>query len=368
MEAIGAALLFASAAAIAFLHLRHIPLVALVLLSPLPGLALVLALMGTLDGLTAASLAWFVAFAFNLLLADEAILRIAAGAVPRVAVREAFAARWRPLLAAVLAVSVADVFVIEPSWQGLVAFLPLAAAGTGAPAMLLAGHLAYGEDFIARSNRTRERWQPVFDRLIAVARPRWGFSVAGIALVFAVLAAFGAQPLHLAPGLASRVTWAVAGGGVIFALAGGFAIGDWRATLSTLAALALGGMVGVWGLARLGAPVTLATGTLLVLVLGFAAILLFTTGAEAGRYGRAGDDATIASARMLARMGPGLLAAGLAGVVGLLLSALVWHGVALAVMAGFAGAGPLLFQPALAIVLETWFPRAAAVAGRYRLH
>ncbi len=341
------------------------------MLAPLPGLVAVQVLADPAGGFAGPSLVWLFAVIINLVIADEAMLRIASGEAAPAAVRAGFKVRWRPLLAAALATAVATAApaIAEP-WLRVVPLQLLAAVATGAALMAAAGHLPYGEDVIARSNRTRERWQRICDRLIAVARPRWGFTVSGIGLVFAVLAVFRMQPLQLAPALAARMPWAALAGGMFFALAAGLAIRDWRASLSTLGVLALDVMIGLWGLARLGAPLTPASVQPFVLMIGLAAIPLLAAGAEAGGFGRAGDDATIASARMLARMGPGLAAAALAMVIGLLLSAWVWQGVSLAraAMAAFAGAGPLLFQPALAIVLETWFPRAATVAGRYRVH
>lgn len=370
-EVAGAALVFAGVAAVAFAYLRHSVLVALVVLSPLPGLLTVLVLCHGAGGLMAAGLVWLFAAIANLTVADEAVQRIAAGETAAAAVRASLKARWRPLLAATLATAAAaSVAVIEDLSLGFVALQLLAASATGMALMTAATRLSYGEDVIARSNRNRERWQRICDRLIAVARPRWGFTVSGIGLVFAVLAVFEMQPLALGPALASRMPWPALAGGMFFAVAAGPAIRDWRATVSTLTAFVLAVMIGFWGLSRRGAPLTPAAAQLLVLMAGLAATLLLTAGAEAGGFGREGDDATVASARMLARMGPGLAASGLAMVTGLLLSAWGWQGrsLALAVMAVFAGVGPLLFQPALAIVLETWFPRAATVAGRYRVH
>jgi hypothetical protein len=73
--------------------------------------------------------------------------------------------------------------------------LPFSVLLCGASALVLppamARVLPLREEFIARANRLRERREHWLDRLTFVVLPRWGWSVGGIAMIFAVLGFFG---------------------------------------------------------------------------------------------------------------------------------------------------------------------------------
>ncbi len=373
-DAAAPALVLLGAAAVAYLHLRHLGLSAVIVLAPIPGLAAAAVLAAGLSQPIAEALvpAWLYGFAAAFLLADDFILNLLGGAPPRAAARAAFVARWRALLAMTAIAGTACLLPMLATGEyrhgGLTA-LALLGAGLGIGLMIAPGLLTYDESFVARSNRARERWQRPFDVLIAVARPRWGFSVSGIALVFAVMAAFGARPLVLDPALRGHVLEIAGLIGVIGIAATALAIRDWRASLACLLAVGLVGAIGLWGAAHLGAPFGPEQVRTYGLVLAVAALPLLAAGVAAGGFGRGGDDATLAAARTLVRLAPGLffLSAGLG--TGLLLWATTAGGMALALaaMAGFGGAGALLFQPAFAIVIETLLPRASTRAARYRL-
>jgi hypothetical protein len=371
----GVALLCAGAGAVAFVHLRHFGLLGLVVLGPVPGLAAVAAgwrlLMEAPRG--PAPLAWLFGFAAAYVLTDEIVVSILDGAKARDAVRAAFRSHGLALGGAVLAwlgALLALVIIPGEAWPaGAAAIEALAAIGSALAVVPLAALFRYGEDFIARRNRTAERWHRLFAGLIAVARPRWGFAVSGIVLVFLVLGVFGAQSLALSADIQPRAAPACAVAGLIVAVALVAAIRDWRVIVPVLLTVGLAVLIGLWGFARLAEPFDGARWIELCLALGAGSVAVFAAGSRAGRYARTGDDATIVAGRLLARSGPGLFFTGVAVVTALLVwsGGAGWHGLALAAAAAFAGAGPLLFQPALAAVVESWFPRPATVAARYRL-
>lgn len=372
-EAAGVALLIAGAAAVALLHLRHIRLLLLAVLGPLPGLAagFVAARFFFMTGtLAQAALAWLFAFSISHLLADEIVTNVLDGASGKDAVRAAFKQRVRTLLAVTVALMIsllALAFAPGMNWLGdAVAAEVFAAVLFGVAAMWLAAFLPFDEVFVARINRTREHWHRVFDGLITVARPRWGFSVTGIAIVFIVLGVFGARGLVVAGNLEAAAPIILSGVLVAWLAAIVAAVRDWRAAVSTLGAMSVAVTVGLWCLAGQGHPLDGSALANLCLIAAAAGLPLLAAAADAGRLGRSGDDATIAASRTLMRTGPGLFFVPLSVAAGLVCAA-PWFGAAGPVVAVFAGAAPLLFRPALAIVLETWIPRPATRAARYRL-
>ena len=371
----GVALLCAGAGTVAFIHLRHFGLLGLVVLGPVPGLAAAVAgwrlLMEAPRGLE--PLAWLFGFVAAYVLTDEIVVSILDGAKARNAVRAAFRSHGLALgmagvawLGALLALAI----VPGEAWPvGAAAIEALAAIGSALAVVPLAALFPYGEDFVARRNRMAERWHRLFAGLIAVARPRWGFAVSGIVLVFLALGVFGARDLTSSADGQPRAVLACAVAGLIATVALITAIRDWRAIVPAFLTVGLAILIGLWSFARLGGPFDSARWIALCLALGAGSVVVFAAGSRAGRYARAGDDATIAAGRLLARSGPGLFFAGVAVVMALLVwsSETGWRGLALAAAATFAVAGPLLFQPALAAVVESWFPRPATVAARYRV-
>lgn len=375
LAAAAGTLLAAVIAGAAFFHLRHLGLLASVLLLPAPGLAAAafVAPLRASTGTTFLGLAYLMGLSAALLLADDFARLVCDGTDAKSATHAVLRGRGRVLGGFVAALAAA---ILAPAMIGGAAALALRGAALVAAAGLsviagfyLVRFLPYSENFVTRQNRMHERWYRIFDRSIAVARPRWGFSVAGIALVFAVLGFFGAQTLTVpaeTAGQAAAVFPAVA---LVTLASISLAIRDWRTILATALALCPPVLLGLWGLARLALPLGAANLLLLVLALGIGAVPLVTAGAEMGRAGRSGGDATIAAARTLLRSGPGFFFAAALPALALLLAVPLLGdvGFALAAVIVFAGSGALLFQPAFAIAVETWFPRPATVAARYRL-
>ncbi len=368
----GVTLLATGTAGGVFCHLRHFSLALLVLLAPLPGIAFVLPPFWALVGFRLVLLAYVTSLGVGLLLAGEFMLLVCEGAEREAAVRAVYRRRGVALGAGSLAMTLALALTglmdqARPLALGA-ATLAVAANGSVVCVFYVARFLPCREDFVTRHNRSEERWHRLSNWLIAVAQPRWSHAVAGIALVFMALGVFGAQPLKIEWQLESGV-WAMPliALVVLAALAG--AIRDWHAVLAAGLTLLIPILLGLWGLAVAGAALTVENLLLLLLAVSTGAASLFAAGTDAGRMSRAGDDATASAGRILQRDGRNLFFAGAIPALTLLLSAPATGaaGIALAIAAGAAVAGALLFLPAFAVVIEGWFPRVTTLASCYRL-
>ncbi len=367
--------LLAGAAAVVYICLRHLGLLAIVVAAPLPGLAAAVAAGRAFAQIAvpASPFAWLFAMAAALLLAENFARSVIAGTGRLAAMRTAFAARGPTLALATVAPLVVLTGLAVTTWQQP-AVLMMAAQLLGAMAsvfacMWLAVILPYDEDFVARSNRAWERWQRLIDPLIDLACPRWGFALAGITLVFAVLGFFGARGSMLVVDLRpSEVQFLWLDAGAMMAVVTAV-LRDWRSVAATLAVLATAALMGLSWLARLTPPLDAITLVDIYFVLGAAMLPLLTAAAETAGHLRQGSDAGEAVAQTLTQAGPGSLFASSSVIAALL----VWagyaggFGLALAAMAVFAGLGVGAFQPALTMVLEVWLPRRTTIAARYRI-
>jgi len=368
-------LLAAGTAGGVFFHLRHFGLTVLVLLAPLPGLAPAFLLLSIwrLESIRLALLAYVMSLAVNLILTGEFALLVCEGVEVSDAVRTTYRRHGAALGAVSLAVTAALAVggLVDQAWPLSLYAAALAAATNGSVLgfFSLARFLPYREDFVALHNRAEERWHRRCGWLIAVAQPRWGFTVAGISLVFAALGYFGAHPLKLAWQDGAGVWIAMSLMAILALAALAATVRDWRNTIAAALALPVPFLLGLWGLAKAGSTLDSKSLLLLLLAVGAGAVSMFAAGAEAGCRSRAGDDTAFAAGRILQRDGRNLFFAGVIPALVLPLSAPATGaaGIALAIAAGFAGAGALLFRPAFAAVIESWLPRATARASRYRL-
>ncbi len=352
----------AAALAVAWFHLRHLPLAALGVGAPLLGAAAVLLVLppDIYDPLVLTGASFGILFA--LLIADEFVLRVSSGE-PR---PEAAASAWHryraPLLLYTFASLAAPLAIQNYALAGAIVGSALFAFGT----MRLAFLLPFGEDWMTRANRFREWAERGAGALAPVTRPRYGFSVAGIALVLTVIAVSQWRGTILRDVL----PYALPLGGTLAAvlITGIVAMRDWRGLLSAILA---------------AAPLIAATLWLCLRQAGFASapwalgltvpmagcVLLFVGASFSAGYSREGDDATLASARMLSRHAVGIALAGAALCAGLALAALgspeIFPGMLALDLLGIAAA--LMFQPAFLVVIETLFPRRATLEARYRI-
>jgi len=313
-------------------------------------------------------------FAVALSSAERFALRVIDSEEPE---REAVALllEERLFVVSILIVATAAPAIVAIAGSRISLFDALLFAGSNAAAVLcawvavplLCSFTRVGEEFIASTNRIRESWTRRLDGVAATARSPWAWSAAGILLVLLALAFFGSTNMPIADDVRGRLD-ILAGATVAVVLAGALiAARDLRRALATCLTTLSILVFADWGLARLGAPLYEATLHLEAALLAIGFVAVAATAAAAARSARA--EAAGASEA-------GVFAAGPSAAIGML-SALVfvalwypeggstWLGALLAL--AFAGTGALVFQPALACVLETLLPRRKTIAERYRV-
>ncbi|HET7334544.1 MAG TPA: hypothetical protein VFI93_05445 [Rhizomicrobium sp.] len=362
------------AAAGAYLCLRHAGLALIVTFVPAAGMVCAAALSTYLQFpmLDVAQLltAYVCGFAVALLIGDEIALRLTQ-ADPAQACERAFAATTRAALlmcaaAALLPLSLAS---ISQNWLMIV---PVAIAGGFAVFFawlitpLVARLLSYSENFVTRSNRAHEARERILERTSAVVRPRYGTSVAGIALVFSVLGFFGADVNVDA--MSSR-DFLFAGAIAFGVLVLGFAAAwDWRAALAASLCMVPVSLCGLWAMAKLQLSFDDTLWLVFVQALVAALVPLGFAAMHIGHYLRGDDDATIAAARMLNRNGGALVLVALiacAALLGFVLADKAIIVVCIMLLGG--GIAAVLFFPAVMVSLEALMPRQKSVEARYRV-
>jgi hypothetical protein len=238
----------------------------------------------------------------------------------------------------------------------------LAVVSTGIVVQLGASLPFGGEDYVARANRSREWFARVFAPILPVARPRFGISVFGIACVICAIAFFGRAHLTGSIGL-----WRI---GVFFllAMASSFAVlRDWRRSLAVLLATAWALQMGIWSVVRTNlamAPAPLAA-CLIALVIVFV-LQLFVAQDCCGDI-LTEDDAVAASERAMESRAMTVSVAALTGLAAVLPFDRSAVALCFSVTLAAGAVAAVLFQPAIAIAIESLVPRAATIAARYRL-
>lgn len=362
------------AAAGAYLCLRHAGLALIITFVPAAGMVCAAALSAYLQfpALDVMQLlaAYVCGFAVALLIGDEIALRVTR-ADPAQACENAFAATTRAALLMCAAAVILPVSLTSVS-QNWLMIVPVAFTGGFAVFFAwlivpLAGRLLpYSENFVTRCNRAHGARERILEKTSAVARPRYGASVAGIALVFSVLGFFGAG-VNL-DAMSSR-DFLFAGAIAFGVLVLGFAAAwDWRTALAAFLCMVPIGLCGLWATAKLQLPFddTLRLVFVQALVAGFVPVGFATM--HIGRYLRGDDDATIAAARMLSRNGGALVLVALiacAALLGFVLADKAIIVVCIMLLGG--GIAAVLFFPAIMVSLEALMPRQKSVEARYRI-
>jgi hypothetical protein len=369
-----AAMLLA-AAVIALSRFRDPVLAIAGALAPLPGVSLVFCgALGTPLSSTATvlgALVYALGFCVALIAGDGFAVRIADGEEPKASVMLTLRGSVR---------FVAPVLVVV---LGLPALLALADRQRLAPSLLLAGGNALAalsswlvvplagsflhgsEDFIARTNRTREDWTRRFEQIAGAARSPWAMSATGILVVLLVLGIFGSVKLGL--GKYPVLRFEAAGTAVVILAAAFLAGRDWRRALAIFFAAGGALIYGLWGYARAGAAFD---ASLMLLTAGLAAICFVPIAAvavDAVLSGR--SDAASASEAGILGSGPAATTA----ILGTLIVLAPWYrefgaaraGFVLAIL--FATAGALVFHPAVTSALEGVVARRQALGERYRV-
>jgi hypothetical protein len=199
-----------------------------------------------------------------------------------------------------------------------------------------------------------------------VARPRFGFSVFGIGCVITAIAFFGAKPLFVPT---ATGFWPIALV-VLLAAATSFAVlRDWRRCLAVLLSAASAIQIAIWPVARAGAALTSTTAVDSLTVVSIIFVLQLFQAQEASGAIATEDDAVAGFERAIETRAMAVCVAGAVGIAALLpfsgRDLTTWGCCAVGILAGVASA--VLFQPAIAITVESLVPRAATIAGRYRL-
>jgi hypothetical protein len=256
-----------------------------------------------------------------------------------------------------LVICVAALALIAPNPAALA--LPLSILACGISAIILPPALVrllpFGEEFIARANRLRERREHWLDRLSFVVQPRWGWSVGGIAMIFAVLGLFGGGTFgSVWPFAASTVLLVT---GIVAAVIAYAAIRDIR----RMTAFSLTMLVLI-GIAHWVGKRVMVTESDLSLSLAIAAIPALVMAAQSAALAREGDNVAVATLRSLERFAMSLAFFCLAAA--LTCSALGAPAAAILIPAG--GIGALIVFPALTTALYDLFPRRVSLDA-YRI-
>ncbi|MDE2267098.1 MAG: hypothetical protein KGL29_14445 [Alphaproteobacteria bacterium] len=358
-----AALIFAGtvlAGAVALFHTRHLALAFLTAVAPLPGLAWAAPLSADARFGAVPMLAYAFAYGIAVMLAQNILVRTLDGRETK-----------GPFLALALSLAATAALAVLWFWRstagGAVLQAILDLLFSAGSAMLLmpvcTSFLHFDEAFVGQANRAREHRLRLLEKIAMTAVPRWGMSIAGIALIFLALAWFGAQSaLTYTPG---GEAIAAASIGLIFAIAG-IAGGGWREALAATVVAVLACLVGLWAFAvvTIGTAPSGHAGLLEVVAL---ALFLVLCGFQRVRiYRRLGDDPAIARLRAVEDLG-GAQAFAVLGGIAALLPAVFFHSVAAAyaIALAFVAIGAVGFAPALVSATEFLLPRRRSVEEMY---
>jgi hypothetical protein len=239
------------------------------------------------------------------------------------------------------------------------------AAGTLSSLLFVAfGALAlpFSEAAVTEINRAQERRAWRLQPLILVMQPRWGMSLAGVVLVFAVLGYFGIEAKGLP--LARPAHWA---GSALLAFLAGLAISrDWRNALAITLALAAETLVGLWLWVIAVGHLTIPALVIVLMVGGVALMLMLVQAGKARRYRMGGDESDVARLKALEDCAVPA-AYGCACVAAAIVPWIVLHGsmATLAVLFALAAAASTLGVAAIATALETLVRRRFSVEELY---
>ncbi|MBU6297465.1 MAG: hypothetical protein KGJ79_06025 [Alphaproteobacteria bacterium] len=359
----GAALIVVGAllaGVVAFLHVRHLALAFLVAAAPLPGLAWAAPLSADARFGAVPMLGYAFAYGIAVMLAHDVVVKaLDNGKI------------GKPFKQAALSIVVSAVLAFFWFWRSaggggaLQAMFDILFSAVSALLLMPVGTslLHFDEAFVARANRAREHRRRFLEKAAMTAVPRWGLSIAGIALIFVALAWFGAQPalLHIQPAKA-----VIAGSvGLVFAISY-VAYGGWREGLAATVAATLVCLVALWAqfaVARVGLHADVGLPPLAALAL----FLVFCGLQRAQAHRLLGDDPAIARLRAVEDLGGAQVFAVLGGIAALL-PAVAFHAAAVSYSVAllFAAAAAVGFAPALVSATEVLLPRRHSVEELYR--
>jgi hypothetical protein len=220
----------------------------------------------------------------------------------------------------------------------------------------------YSEAFIAEANRRRERRARRAYLVSMVAVPRWGMSVSGIALVFAVLASFSAGPSLAASESGEFFIVQVLTLLLIALLAGSWLTVAWRETAAlVLSALYLQLLVVALAVRTPGGGLTLPSGAFAAIPISVLSLLAVAGRARTLRA--AGDEPSVARLKSIEEALNPVLYATAAAIAALLLWPFVDIATLLLLVLGALLA--VVVAPAFATAIETLLPRQRSVEELY---
>lgn len=348
------------------LLLRHAGLALVVAASPLPAFAV--SLLGVPSGSMAVALALPVAFVTAMVTASVVVARYLGEEPERGPAPFNFPAISVPVGASILlpaAASFGGFAEAEStmSWQhGLYLIGGMVAA---ALLVLLGGaFLNFDEDFVARCNRWQEWQARSLSVLLAVARPRFGLSVAGIACVLSAIAFFGEGLRSVA-----LTVWLPLGTGVLAAvLVCHLVLHDWRRSVACLLSLIPVMLISFLppnsGPSSAGAIPFAALSAITASVI-FQLVMLV----KPAKAIQTSDELSVALESAIETRAVVVCAACAAGFLSSL--ALLWkHAGAtlcfdVTVLAGAVSA--ILVQPAITVAIDHLMPRSGTLQTRYRV-
>lgn len=354
--------------AVSYLHTRRLRIAVLVVLPTLGGVALASAILkfaGAPSGAPVPAFAFGIAL--SMYLADGFIAGILADLSPADAAWETRRQIQLPAHAAMLTAVVlplallfdkgglARMTALSVAMVTLVAFL---AAMYALPALL--SFVTFDEASIAELNRIREKRTARAYWVSMVAVPRWGTSVSGIGLVFAVLAYFLSEAEFI--GGVSQFLVPTVAAGLVFLGAGFASSGAWReATAIFLAGCWILLFQFAFSVRVPGAGVYLPFGSLTVIAVSLLATLSLSTRARQLRG--TGDDSAVARLKSVEE---GAIAVTFA-TLGALAALVLWPGMDLgALFLLVVGAlAATILTPALATAIESLLPRRRSVEELY---
>ncbi|MDE2134079.1 MAG: hypothetical protein KGM97_05410 [Alphaproteobacteria bacterium] len=356
-----AALILAGAALAAvslLFYTRHWALALLTAAAPLPGLTWA-APTGAGDAFGAVPLlAYVFAYAVAVVLAHNVLVRTLDSGVVE-----------HPFKPAGAAVALMSAMALSWFWRtpaGAAAYQAVLDAVLAVVSTLIvmpigAAFLQFDEVFVAVANRARERRQRLFEKIGVVTMPRWGMSIAGIALIFIALAGFGAEPALFSKHFGSVFAASL---GLAFAFSV-VVCGGWREGLGVTVAAGLAGLMALWAFAEIR-NVAQASRVGVMEIMSLTFFLAFCSARRAAKYRRLGDDPSVARLRAVEDLGGPQLIAVLGGIAAVLPSVVVHHAyAAYPVALAFAGAGAVGFAPALATACAALLPRRRSVEELY---
>lgn len=346
---IGAAVALLMLVASACAQFRHLGPALIGAFSPMPGY--VAALAFSVPGRPVVYLCGFV---LSLVSVSDIARRVCNGASASEAVersmRAIFAVLIGPLALVICVTAVLALIARDPADLALPFSVLLCGMSGLILPPVLTRLLPFGEEFIARANRFREQREHWLDRLSFVVQLRWSWSVAGIAVIFAVLGFFGGESSGAAWPFAATVVLPVTG--VVAAVIAYAAIRDVRRVMAFLLTVLVLTCIAYW----LCGQVNAAQSDLL-LSLAISSIPALALAAQSAIFARAGDSVAVATLRSLERLAVSLTFFCFAAAI----AACALGVPAAGVLIPAGGIGALIVFPALTTALHDLFPRRVSL-------